>query len=326
MSRLDFAHDGADWPNRAASRFVDAGGLSWHVQVLGPTEPVGGAACPTLLLLHGTGAATHSWRDLMPRLARHARVIAPDLPGHGFTSRPAGDGLSLPGMARAVGALLGALGARPDILIGHSAGAAIALRLTLDGHAHPRLVMGLNAALLPFKGMAGQVFPVLAKTLVLNPFVPRMVAWSAAQRSGVERLITDTGSSIDAAGIGYYHRLFRSSAHVGATLGMMANWDLRPLLDDLPRLTVPLALIVGGADRAVPPSDAYDVRRRLPSTRIVPLPDQGHLAHEEAPDTVAQLIERLVADAAPATPSSSAAAGSDSGTPTTATRTAQTVS
>jgi magnesium chelatase accessory protein len=261
----------------------------------------------------------------MPRLARHAQVIAPDLPGHGFTSRPSSNGLSLPGMARAVGALLATLAIQPDIIIGHSAGAAIALRLTLDGRAQPRLVIGLNAALLPFKGMAGQVFPALAKALVLNPFVPRVVAWSAAQRSGVERLITDTGSSIDPAGIGFYHQLFRSSAHVGATLGMMANWDLKPLLDDLPRLTVPLALIVGGADRAVPPSDAYDVRRRVPSTRIVPLPDQGHLAHEEAPDTIADLIERLIAEAAPATPSNNAAAGGDTGTPTTATRTAQTV-
>ena len=53
---------------------------------------------PDLLLLHGSGAATHSWRDLAPLLARDFRVIAPDLPGHGFTETPGGDGLSLPGI------------------------------------------------------------------------------------------------------------------------------------------------------------------------------------------------------------------------------------
>ncbi|MFZ4410973.1 MAG: alpha/beta fold hydrolase, partial [Paracraurococcus sp.] len=81
----------ADWPNRPTSRLVAAGGLRWHVQVAG-TGPV-------LLLVHGTGAATHSWRDLLPLLARHFTVVAPDLPGHGFTERPRAEGLSLPGMA-----------------------------------------------------------------------------------------------------------------------------------------------------------------------------------------------------------------------------------
>ena len=52
--------DGRDWPNRDSSRFVTAGGLRWHVQVAG-TGPV-------VLLVHGTGAATHSGAPA-PRLA-----------------------------------------------------------------------------------------------------------------------------------------------------------------------------------------------------------------------------------------------------------------
>ena len=64
---------------------------------------------PVLLLLHGTGAATHSWRSLAPLLAEHFRVVAPDLPGHGFTSgRPSG-GLAMPAVARSVSDLMGAL-------------------------------------------------------------------------------------------------------------------------------------------------------------------------------------------------------------------------
>src|SRR5206468_2126887 len=63
----------ADWPNRAASLAVEAGGLRWHVQRAGHG--------PVLLLLHGTGAATHTWRDLLPLLATDFTVVAPDLPG-----------------------------------------------------------------------------------------------------------------------------------------------------------------------------------------------------------------------------------------------------
>ena len=66
-----------------------------------------------MLLLHGTGAATHSWRGLAPLLATHFTLIAPDLPGHGFTQTPSDPGLSLPGMARLVAALLAELASRP---------------------------------------------------------------------------------------------------------------------------------------------------------------------------------------------------------------------
>ena len=141
--------DGRDWPHRAASRFVQAGPLTWHVQEMGEG--------PAVVLLHGTGAATHSWRHLMPLLAQDHRVIAMDLPGHGFTrGRPAG-GLTLPCMAAAVTALLDKLEVRPERLIGHSAGAAIALRMVRDGFAVPEVV-GLNAALSPFPGFFAPLF------------------------------------------------------------------------------------------------------------------------------------------------------------------------
>jgi magnesium chelatase accessory protein len=121
----DWNTDGRTWPNRAASRFVVADGLRWHVQVMGSGPPI--------LLIHGTGAATHSWRDLAPLLARDFTVIAPDLPGHGFTETPDAEGLSLAGMARGLGALLDALGVEPVLAVGHSAGAAIAMQMGLGG-------------------------------------------------------------------------------------------------------------------------------------------------------------------------------------------------
>ncbi len=60
--RLIWGTDGRDWPHRDRSRFVEAGGLRWHIQRMGDG--------PALLLVHGTAAATHSWRDLAPLLAR----------------------------------------------------------------------------------------------------------------------------------------------------------------------------------------------------------------------------------------------------------------
>lgn len=274
--------DGADWPNRAASRFVAASGLTWHVQEMGAPE------APVLLLLHGTGAATHSWAGLAPLLAARFRVIAPDLPGHGFTDPLPPGRLSLPGMAAAIRDLLAHLQVEPAVVVGHSAGAAILVRLCLDG-ARPNLLVALNGALTPFPGLASVLFPGLARMLFLNPVTPRVFAWTA-DRPAVERLIRGTGSRLDPQALDLYRRLFRCPGHVAGALGMMANWDLAALDREIGRLAVPTLLIVGGDDRAIAPETAFALKVRLPDARVRLLRNLGHLAHEEAPDRVASLI------------------------------------
>lgn len=279
---LSWASEGRDWPNRAASRFVEAGGLSWHVQEMGQG--------PTLLLLHGTGASTHSWRDLMPLLARDFHVVAPDLPGHGFTEAPERDRLSLPAMARSLAALLGKLGVEPAGVVGHSAGAAIAMQMVLTRAIEPACLVSLNGALLPFKGVASQLFPSVARLLALNPLVPRFFAWRAGSADAVTQLLEGTGSRLDARGQELYQRLFSNRVHVASTLGMMANWDLETLGRGFPRLDLPVLLVVGAGDRAVPPADAREVARRLPQARIETVPGAGHLVHEEKPAEIAAMI------------------------------------
>lgn len=287
-----WSRDGRDWPNRQASRFVEAGGLRWHVQVMGQG--------PVMLLAHGTAASTHSWRALMPLLARHFTVVAPDLPGHGFTSMPPPNGLSLPGMAESVGALVRALGMAPAHAAGHSAGAAVLARMALDNRIAPEGLIGLNAALLPIGREHHEFFTRAAKVLAGLPFVPTVFAWGASNRSVAERLLRDTGSAIEPRGVELYARLFRHSGHLRAALGMMANWDLKPLLRDLPRLRPPLTLLVGSRDRTIPPADAQRVKEVLRSARIAALPGLGHLAHEERPEQVAEAMRRIAAEAAPA--------------------------
>src|ERR1700760_1039589 len=165
-ARLSWNADGRDWPNRKVSRFVNAAGYRWHVQVMGEG--------PVALLAHGTGAATHSWRTLMPLLARHFTVVAPDLPGHGFTEMPSAHRLSLISMARDLAMLCKTLGVMPQLAIGHSAGAAILTRMSLDRLIDPKLIVSLNGAFLPFGGIAAMLLSPLAKAMTFNPFLPRM--------------------------------------------------------------------------------------------------------------------------------------------------------
>lgn len=283
--KLLWERDGRDWPNRDASRFVTAAGLAWHVQSMGQG--------PVLLLLHGTGASTHSWRGLAPLLAQHFTVVAVDLPGHGFTEQPASKSLSLPGMARALSALMQSLDVAPSLVAGHSAGAAISIRMVLDHEIAPRGLVSLNGALLPFDGFARHVFSPLAKLLVLNPFVPRLFAQLIANRRSVERLIRETGSTLDREGVEFYGRLIGNPTHVSSALGMMANWDLDAFARDLPQLGVPLLLITGSRDFTVPPEQAVKVRNLVAGAKVEGLRGLGHLAHEEQPAKIAAMITQF---------------------------------
>ena len=289
MSDLAWSRDGTDWPNRNASSFVEAAGIRWHVQTMGQGQH--------LLLLHGTGAATHSWRAVAPLLAQHFTVVAPDLPGHGFTQSPPAHRLSLPGMASDVSRLLHVLDVKPDIVVGHSAGAAILARMCLDRRIAPRLLVSLNGAFMPFGGVAHHLLSPLTRLLALNPLTARMFAWQASNPGAVERLLHNTGSTIDPEGVALYRKLVRSPAHVAAALQMMANWRLESLLHDLPRLVTALLLVVADNDRSVSPDVAYRVREICPQAMIERLGSLGHLAHEEQPQLIAELIVRYAARA-----------------------------
>jgi magnesium chelatase accessory protein len=285
---LAFAREGADWPNREASAFVEARGLRWHVQTIGTG--------PDLLMVHGTGASTHSWERLAPLLAQRFCLVAPDLPGHGFTQAKRTPDFSLPGMAGALASLLGVLEFSPKIVIGHSAGAAVLARLCLDGAISPTLFVSINGAFVPFAGLGRILFPSMAKLLFLNPLAPRLFAWSSDQ-AAVAKLLKGTGSKIGPRGVDLYARLLHNPGHVAGALGMMANWDLTDLRRDLRGLSAKVLLIVGENDKAVPPRDAGVVAAEIPGAIVESVRRAGHLAHEERPEEVCRIIMRHAAAA-----------------------------
>ena len=280
--RPDFHVEGRDWPHRAASRFVVRGGIRWHVQMMG--------SGPTLLLLHGTGASTHSFRELMPLLARRFRVVAPDLPGHAFSTPPARFEPTLQASAAALDELLSALQLRPQVAVGHSAGAALLAQMVLDGSLAPQLLVALAGALVPFRGVGTALFAPAARLLAQSSLAPRLLALRARDKNSVERVVRSTGSSLDARGVELYRRLACCPGHVSAVLKMLAVWDLGPLLSALPRLPVPLLLLAGQDDLAVPVQQLRDVAARVPGARLQVVSGTGHLLHEEQPEAVARLL------------------------------------
>ncbi|MBV7266409.1 alpha/beta fold hydrolase BchO [Erythrobacter ani] len=290
MSRaLRWDHEGLIWPHREASEFVPVGRTRWHVQRMGDPES------PLLLLLHGTGASVHSWGPLMPLLAETHHVIAPDLPRHAFTAGHPPDDMSLPRMASTLARLLDTLGAAPSAIIGHSAGAALALQLALD-HQYSGPIIGLNSALRPFPGLAAQLFPAVAKLLFVNPLVPRLFSGAAALSGDTDRFILRaTNSQIGADGLACYEALLSNSRHTKGALAMMANWDLPTLRTRMRSVSNPVLMVHSDKDAAIPLDWAQEAHGWLPDAALEVIENLGHLAHEEAPDQVMAHISPFLA-------------------------------
>lgn len=282
---MNWERHGATWPNHNLSRFEVVDRTRFHVQRTHPARDL-----PKMLILHGSGATTHSLAALIDTLQMDFEILAPDLPGHGFSGPIAAQRPTLPNVALCLGELLQHEEFVPDVLVGHSAGAAIAVQMQINGQIKGQSIVSINGAFYPFPGMAGHLFPAMARLLFLNPFTPRLFAFGASNRNRVEDLIDSTGSKISAAGIDFYHRAISDAEHVEGTLAMMANWDLEPMAKMLRRLNVPVLQIIGGKDGTISPESADKAARLLRFESRVTFPDKGHLVHEEVPEEVAKEI------------------------------------
>ncbi|MEM1025273.1 MAG: alpha/beta fold hydrolase BchO [Myxococcota bacterium] len=240
-----------------------------------------GGEGPRLLMVHGTGASTHSWRGLIPSLSSTHEVMLVDLPGHG-RSGPCQEP-SLPRVAETLGALLRDEGFEPKVVVGHSAGAAILLRMAADGLIAPDVVVSFNGAFLPFGGRWGPSFWSPMTRWLVQSGLPGLFARRCVDEAGVRRLVERTGSRLDDEGVEAYRQLLVRPEHVEGALGMMAHWDLRPLWSVLSSLRTPVFLVAAQDDQTVSPSESASVADQLPLARFVRWPSFGHLAHEEDP-------------------------------------------
>lgn len=278
---MEWPRDLSDWPLSQHSRQVRAKPHIWHVQELG--------AGPTVLLLHGAGGSTHSWANLIPLLARDHHVVAIDLPGQGFTLAGTKSRLGLRTMAQDLCTLLNDQDWSPNVIIGHSAGAALALQ-TSSLLGEQIRVVGINAALESFDGIAGWLFPILAKALALNPLTAVALTMGGSAMSRARGLIRTTGSHIPEDNLRCYARLFSDRSHVDSTLRMMAQWDIDMLSARIFTLETRALLIAGSGDLTVPAAVSKRAAVAMKKAEYAELDGLGHLAHEEDPDRVFQAI------------------------------------
>ncbi|MCZ8380925.1 alpha/beta fold hydrolase [Mycobacterium sp. CPCC 205372] len=258
----------------------------------------------TLLLIHGMAGSSQTWREVMPRLSRHYRVIAPDMLGHGQSGKPRTD-YSLGAFAVWLRDFLDELGVESVTIVGHSLGGGIAMQFL---YQHPeycnRLVLissgglgqdvGWILRLLSAPG-AELVMPVIAPSPVLAAG-NKVRSWlsSAGLRSPRGAEIWNAYSSFaDRQTRDAFLKTLRSVVdYRGQAVSALSRLQLRT---ELPSLA-----IWGERDDIIPVQHAHDAQAVRPGNRLEVLPDVGHFAHVEAPNQVIDLIEDFIATTTPA--------------------------
>ena len=275
------------WPNNQYSIHVETSLHKWHIQRLGKS---GGKK---ILFIHGTGSSTHTWSDTIEFLLDEFEILLVDLPGHGFSKLPAPNQSSLQSIVHGSMELIEKINFFPDLIVGHSAGAAIAV--LLSEKIKPKCeIIGINAAFGEFPGLAGIMFPIFAKIIAVLPYSSDILAGLSKNSERTEKLIANTGSKITNDRLEYYKVLFSEPNHVKGTLKLMAEWDLSKFLKDLKKINSNIFFLVGNLDKTVPISVSKKWSKILTKSQYNEIGGAGHLVHEEKPYEVSQSILNLL--------------------------------
>lgn len=255
-------------------RFVEVQGLQLYVEQAGQGEPV--------LLLHGFCCSSFTWREVIPGLARDHRVIAPDLPGFGYTERPRDpQAYRFAGLGRTVLGLLDRLEVAQAHLIGHSYGGALALWFA---ERHPERVRSLSlvSTATPDR-LAVEQRQAWARYRPLNYLLLHAALLGrAAVRKSLEESYHDPSLVTDELVDAYRDRLLVEGIE-DAYYGFLAPVADPPPPVDLQALEMPVLMLWGDDDRIIPAERATPYVTRFPRVRMVVFDGCGHVPMEERP-------------------------------------------
>jgi pimeloyl-ACP methyl ester carboxylesterase len=256
-----------------------------------------------ILLLHGIAGSSDTWRSLIGPLSRKYRVVAPDLLGHGKSTKPRTD-YSLGALSVLVRDVLTELGITRATFVGHSLGGGICMQFV---YQHPeyvqRLVLINSGGLGPDVGLvlrlaslpgAELVLPIIAAKRLL---APGERVWSLMRRAGIEsprgeEMWRHYRSLADGPTRQAFLRTVRGVIdHRGQAVSALNRLNTRT--------DFPVMAIWGDRDAMIPVAHAYAAQQVRPDVRVEVLPDVGHFPHAERPAEVADLIDDFItADAA----------------------------
>jgi uncharacterized protein (TIGR04551 family) len=278
--------------------FVDVDGVHVHYRELG--------AGPAVVLIHGFGASLESWTGVARDLAAQHRVIAIDLKGFGWTSRPEGD-YSPAAQAALVWHVLDKLGVADVAIVGHSWGSSVALSMAV---AHPERTRRV----------------ALYDAYVYDDQVPSFFRWAALAGLGEALFGLFYDQRIeDRAPLAYddtrwitqarVERVERDMARPGtdaAALAAVRGHHFARLHEQLRSFGKPVLLLWGADDQVTPLRFGERLANELADARLVTFAQCGHIPMVEARTQSTRELREFLAKDAAAGPAAGSGSGSGS--------------
>jgi pimeloyl-ACP methyl ester carboxylesterase len=280
-------NDGIPHVDGVEHEFVDAGGLRTHVALAGEGPPV--------LLMHGWPQHWYLWRDVIPVVAPHARVIAPDFRGFGWTEIPE-SGYEKTQLADDMIALLDQLGVGEVTVAGHDWGGYVGFLLALE---HPERVKGFLAlGILPPWGPRSRRARLESWRFLYQPVLGSPGVGRRAGRLLASRGLRDAGLS-DADVDAFVSRL--DGERGVATEKLYRSFVLRELPGvargrySAQDLRVPVELVLGRRDPVATDRVGVDVAAQSDRIELELIADSGHFVVDEKPELAADRLLALLA-------------------------------
>jgi len=258
---------------------------------------------PVLLLVHGIASDSEAWRASLSLLARRARVIAPDLPGHGASGKAPGD-YSLGSLASSLRDLLVKLGHERATLVGHSLGGGVAMQFAyMFPERTERLVLVSSG------GLGRTVNPLLraatlpGSELVIAAAIGPLTALGRAGVATVRRLGLRVAPDLGEVGRGFATLADREGrAAFLDTLRSVVNFSGQRV-DASDRLylaaRMPTLLLWGERDPIIPAAHGLRAAERMPGSRLLTFADSGHFPHIDDPHRFAATLLEFIEQTEP---------------------------
>jgi pimeloyl-ACP methyl ester carboxylesterase len=260
---------------------------------------------PLLVLIHGITGSSQTWSGVIPALADHHTVIAPDLLGHGESAKPRGD-YSLGAYASSIRDLLTALGHERATVVGHSLGGGVAMQfayqfperaerlvLVSSGGLGTEVTLLLRLATLPG---AEYVLPLLCTQRLCD------AGARAGRFFGRLGLRPSPDAEEMASGFASLGDIEARQAFIHTVRGIIDFGGQRVSARDRLYLAagVPVLIVWGERDAMIPAAHGHATREAVPGSRLEVFARAGHFPHRDDPDRFAEVLLDFIATTRPA--------------------------